>query len=50
MVNSKNELNIIVDDIDTHIIHLTESWAKKIISDSKLGLTLYTKIFRKDRL
>ena len=28
IVNNKNELNIMVEDIDPHIISITESWAK----------------------
>ena len=28
IVNKKNELNIMVEDIDPHIIGITESWAK----------------------
>ena len=28
-VNKDNELNILVEDIDPHIIGITESWAKK---------------------
>ena len=27
IVNKKNELNIMVEDIDPHIIGITESWA-----------------------
>ena len=29
IVNKKNELNIMVEDIDPHIIGITESWAKQ---------------------
>ena len=29
IINKKNELNIIVDDIKRHVIGITESWAKK---------------------
>ena len=47
IVNKKNELNIIVEDIDPHIIGITESWAH--ITDAKLGLTGCV-IFRKDRI
>ena len=44
---SYNELNIMVEDIDPHIIGITESWAKKDISDAELGLTGYV-MFRRD--
>ena len=46
IVNKKNELNIMVEDIDPHI---TESWANTYISDAELGLTGYV-MFRKDRI
>ena len=49
MVNKKNELNIMVEDIDPHIIGITESWANTYISDAELGLTGYV-MFRKDRI
>ena len=38
-----------VEDIDPHIIGITESWATPDISDAKLGMTGYV-MFRKDRL
>ena len=38
-----------VEDIDPHIIGITESWATPDISDAELGMTGYV-IFRKDRL
>ena len=41
IVNKKNELNIMIDDIDLHIIGINESWANKDISDDILGLTGY---------
>ena len=44
IVNKKNELNIMVEDIDPHIIGITESWANTDITDAELGLTGYTKI------
>ena len=40
IVNKKNELNIMVEDIDPHIIGIT---------DAELGLTGYV-MFRKDRI
>ena len=49
IVNKKNELNIMVEDIDPHIIGITESWANTDISDAELGLTGYV-MFRKDRI
>ena len=39
IVNKKNELNIMVEDIDPHIIGITESWANIDITDAELGLT-----------
>ena len=39
IVNKINELNIIVEDTDPHIISITESWANKDITDAELGLT-----------
>ena len=49
IVNKKNELNIMVEDIDPHIIGITESWANIDIADAELGLTGYVmfKIGRK---
>ena len=38
IINKKNELNIMIDDIKPHIIGITESWANKI-TDAELGLT-----------
>ena len=49
IVNKRNELNIMVQDIDPHIIGITESWATPDISDAELGMTGYV-MFRKDRL
>ena len=39
IVNKRNELNIMVEDIDPHIIGITESWATTDISDAELGMT-----------
>ena len=36
-----NELNIMVEDIDLHIIGITESWATPDISEAELGMTGY---------
>ena len=47
IVNKKNELNIMVDDTDHHIIGITESWANTDITDAELGLTGYV-MFRRD--
>ena len=41
LVNKKNELNIMVEDIYPHIIGITESWANTDITDAELGLTGY---------
>ena len=48
IVNTKNELNIMVEDINPHIICITESWANIDITDAELGLTGYVMI-RRDR-
>ena len=49
IINKKNELNIMVEDIDPHIIGITESWANTDITDAELGLTGYV-MFRRDRI
>ena len=49
IVNKKNKLNIMVEDIDPHIIGITESWANIDIADAELGLTGYV-MFRRDRI
>ena len=49
LVNKKNELNIMVEDIDPHIIGITVSWANKHISDAELRLIGYV-MFRRDRI
>ena len=49
IVNKRNDLNNMVEDIDPHIIGITESWATPDISDAELGMTGYV-MFRKDRL
>ena len=49
IVNKKNELNIMVEDIDPHIIGITESWANADITYGELGLTGYV-MFRRDRI
>ena len=49
IVNKKNELNIMVEDTDPHIIGITESWANTDITDAELGLTGYV-MFRRNRL
>ena len=38
-----------VEDIDSHIIGITESWANIDITDAELGLTGYI-MFRRDRI
>ena len=49
IVNKKNELNIMVEDIDPHIIGITKSWANTDFTDAELGLTGYV-MFRRDRI
>ena len=49
IVNKRNELNIMVEYIDPHIIGTTESWATPDISDAEVGMTGYV-MFRKDIL
>ena len=49
IVNKRNELNILVEDIDPYIIGITESWATTDISDAELGMTGNV-MFKKDRL
>ena len=49
IVNKKKKLNIMVEDIDPHIIGITESWANTDITDAELGLTGYV-MFRRDRI
>ena len=48
IVNKENELNIMVEDIDPHIIGITESWANTDIKDAELGLTGCV-MFRRNR-
>ena len=49
MLNKKNELNIMVDDIDPHITGITVSWANTDITYVELGLAGYV-MFRRDRI
>ena len=49
ILNKKNELDIMVDEIKPHIIGITESWANNDITDAQLGLEVYV-MFRKDRM
>ena len=49
IINKKNELNIMVDDIKPHIIGITESLANNDITYAELGLDGYV-MFRKDRI
>ena len=49
IINRKNELDIMVDEIKPHIIGITESWANNDITDAELGLEGYV-MFRKDRM
>ena len=49
IINKRNELNIMVDEIKPHNIGITESWANNDITDAELGLEGYV-MFRKDRM
>ena len=49
IINKKNELNIMVDDIKPRIIGITESWENNDITDAELGLE-GSVMFRKDRI
>ena len=49
ILNKKNELDIMVDEIKPHMIGITESWANNDIADAGLGLEGYV-MFRKDRM
>ena len=51
IVNKKNKLNIMVKDIDPHIIGITESWANTDITHAELGQTVTGYVmFRRDRI
>ena len=47
IINKKNELDIMVDEIKPHIIGITELWANNDITNAELGLEGYV-MFRKD--
>ena len=49
IINKKNELNIMVEVIDPHIIGITESWANTDFTYAELGLTGYV-MFRRDTI
>ena len=49
IVNKKNELNIMVEDIDLRISGITESWANTDITDAELDMSGY-EMFRRDRI
>ena len=49
IINKKNELDIMVDEIKSHIIGITDSWENNDITDAELGLEGYV-MFRKDRM
>ena len=49
IINKKNELDIMVDEIQPHIIGITESLANNDITDAEVGLEGYV-MFRKDRM
>ena len=48
IVNKTSELDIMVADIDPHVIGIKESWAYKDIVDAELVITGYV-VFRKGR-
>ena len=41
IINKKNELDIMVDEIKPHIIGITESWANNDVTGAELGLEGY---------
>ena len=47
--NTKNEYNIMVEDIIPHIIGINESWANTDVTDAELGLTGYV-MFSRDQI
>ena len=47
ILNKKNELDIMVDEIKPHITGITELWVNNYITDAELGLEGYV-MFRKD--
>ena len=49
IVNKKNELNIMAEDINLQVIGIAESWANTGITYAELGLTGYV-MFWRDRL
>ena len=49
IINKKNELNSMVDDIQPHIIGKTASWVNNDITDAELGLEGYA-MFRENRM
>ena len=49
IINKRNELNIMVEDIAPHIIGITKSWATIDISDVELRIRGYV-MFRKDEI
>ena len=49
IIDKKNELDIMVDEIKPYIIGITESWANNDITDAELGLEGYV-MFRIDRM
>ena len=48
ILNKKNPLNIMGDEIKPHIIGIPESWANNDITNAELGLVGYV-MFRKER-
>ena len=53
IVNKKNELNIVLEDIDPHTIGITESWANIDITGAELKQDMIRTgyvMFRRDRI
>ena len=49
IVNKRNELTIMLGDIELHIIRITESWVTTDISDAELGMAGYV-MFKKESI
>ena len=49
IINKKTELYIMIDDIQPHIIGITEPWANNYMTDAELGLAGYV-MFRTYRM
>ena len=49
IISKRNELSIMVEDTNPHILGITESWKTTDMLDAELGMTGYA-MFRKDRI